>query len=85
MQAELPALTLYGLRHTGVSRLIAAGVPIAIVSKMVGHSSIQITSDRYGHLIGTAAQDAMAALVPRAHKLHTIGSGAETTKSPESR
>jgi integrase len=88
VQAELPTLTLHGLRHTGVSLLITAGVPIAVVSKMVGHSSIQITADRYGHLIGTAAQDAadaMAALVPRAHKLHTIGSGAETTKSPASR
>jgi len=42
--------------------------PIAIVSKRLGHSKIDLTSDTYGHLIGTAgkqAAEASAALVPR--------------------
>jgi integrase len=43
-------------------------VDIAVVSKRLGHSKIDLTSDTYGHLIGAAgknAAEAAAALVPR--------------------
>jgi integrase len=39
--------------------MIAGGTDIAIVSKLCGHSSISITADIYGHLIGTVASDAV--------------------------
>jgi Phage integrase family len=40
----------HDLRHTGVALAIAAGAhPKAIQSRM-GHSSINVTLDRYGHL-----------------------------------
>jgi hypothetical protein len=38
------------------------------VSKRLGHSKINVTSDTYGHLIGATGKDAAeaaAALVPR--------------------
>ena len=38
-------------RHTFASILLAANVPIPYVSKMMGHSSIQMTVDIYGHLM----------------------------------
>ena len=38
-------------RHTFLSILLAADVPIPYVSKMMGHSSIQMTVDIYGHLM----------------------------------
>jgi integrase len=63
----LPRITLHKLRHLAASLQIAAGVDIAIVSKRLRHSSIKITNDTYGHMIGTIgrqAAEAAAALVP---------------------
>jgi integrase len=39
------------LRHSFASGLLAAGVPIFKVSRWLGHASIQLTADAYGHLI----------------------------------
>ncbi len=41
----------HDLRHTFGSLLIQAGVSPAYVQKQMGHRSIQITIDVYGHLI----------------------------------
>jgi integrase len=51
--------------------LISTGADIAVVSKELGHSSITVTSDIYGHLFDKAAKNmAMRAakLVPRGTK-----------------
>ena len=64
----MPTLRLHGLRHTWVSLLLASGVPLAIVSKMAGHSSVGVTVDLYGHLLEGAGQQvaaAVGAMVPR--------------------
>lgn len=78
VKAGLPKLTFKGQRHEHASLMIAAEVDIAVVSKRLGHSSISITSDIYGHLIGSASRNAAenaAALVPAkkagAHTLHS--------------
>jgi len=42
---------LHGLRHTYASILLSAGVSLFYVSKQLGHSGINITSDIYGHFI----------------------------------
>jgi integrase len=50
------------LRHSAASLLIAQGVPLKLVSETLGHASIRITSDVYGHLFddaGLVAADAM--------------------------
>lgn len=50
--AELPRIIrFHDLRHTIATLLLQAGVPIAHVSKMLGHSGIAITNDFYGHLV----------------------------------
>lgn len=46
---NLKRITFHGLRHTSVSLMIAKGVPLSIISRKVGHSSIQITDKFYSH------------------------------------
>ncbi|MDP1818586.1 MAG: tyrosine-type recombinase/integrase [Acidimicrobiales bacterium] len=45
-------LRFYDLRHTFVS-LSAADTPIHEVSRLVGHSSIAVTAEIYGHMFPT--------------------------------
>ena len=51
--------------------MLAAGVPLTVVSKRLGRSQLAVTSDTYSHLVGgvglTAAQ-AAADLVPRSSR-----------------
>lgn len=47
---------MHALRHTFASNLLTAGTPIFKVSKWLGHSSIEITVNRYGHLIPQAGE-----------------------------
>lgn len=64
----LPPLTFHGLRHGAALLMLAGGADIAVVSKLLGHSSIAITADVYSDLIGTIGQQAVdgaAALVAR--------------------
>ena len=56
--------------------MLGSGADIAVVSKLLGHGSIAITSDVFGHVIGTVASEAVngaANLI--AHIVHTAGSG----------
>jgi integrase len=57
--AGLEPITPHEARHTFASLLIAAGVDIKQVSEYMGHSSIQITADRYGHLFADARERAV--------------------------
>lgn len=49
--AGLPGLRIHDLRHTHAAWLISAGVPLTAVQRRLGHASIAVTSDRYGHLM----------------------------------
>lgn len=51
---------LHKLRHTGISYYIRNGVPIEIISKMAGHSSIAVTSNIYYDLVDQQFKDAIA-------------------------
>jgi integrase len=53
---------LQGCRHTAVSQMLDAGITIDKVSKFIGHASITITIDRYGHLLPGGEADAIARL-----------------------
>jgi integrase len=65
-RAKLPALGLHTLRHTFASLLIAQGESIKYVSRQMGHASIQITADTYGHLFRETSIAAMRRLDERA-------------------
>jgi len=47
----LPRRGLHNIRHSYASILLSMGVPPIYVSRMLGHSSISFTIDRYGHWI----------------------------------
>jgi integrase len=47
----LVPISLHESRHTFASLMIAAGVNAKALSTYMDHSSIQITLDRYGHLM----------------------------------
>ena len=50
-KANVPVITIHGLRHTHASLLLFAGVSIASVAKRLGHSSINTTEKTYLHII----------------------------------
>lgn len=50
-KAGLRRIRFHDMRHTFGSLLIQDGAPITYVKEQMGHSSIQITVDVYGHLI----------------------------------
>jgi integrase len=49
-QARMRPITLHECRHTFASLMIAAGVNPKALQTFMGHSSITVTLDRYGHL-----------------------------------
>jgi integrase len=48
-EAGVEPKRVHDLRHTCASLLLAQGVPLHEVSAILGHSSIRITNDVYGH------------------------------------
>ena len=60
--AKLNGLNLHEARHTFASLMIAAGVNAKALSTFMGHSSIAITMDRYGHLFPGSEAEAAALL-----------------------
>ena len=50
-RAKLPTMRFHDLRHSFTSLLIAQGEHPKYISEQLGHASVQITLDRYGHLL----------------------------------
>jgi integrase len=48
--AGLPGLDIHELRHTAASLMIRAGADPKLIQTQIGHASIAITYDVYGHL-----------------------------------
>jgi integrase len=59
------ALRFHDLRHTCAAFLIAEGRHMEEVKDYLGHSSIRVTSDRYGHLFPAAREEIADALDAR--------------------
>jgi integrase len=47
---DLEHMTFHDLRRSCATMMIAAGVDLYVVSKLLGHSSVTVTQQRYGHL-----------------------------------
>lgn len=60
-RAGVPHRGTHGLRHSYATRLIAAGVPVQVVQKLLGHVNLMTTSIYLANLPG-AEQAAVAAL-----------------------
>ncbi|MFI5338446.1 MAG: tyrosine-type recombinase/integrase [Candidatus Methylomirabilales bacterium] len=57
----LRPLRVHDLRHTYASLALQRGVPLLVVSRQLGHSTIAITADTYGHLAPDATREAATA------------------------
>ena len=64
-KAELRQIRIHDLRHTYASLLLQQGESIVYVKEQLGHASIQITVDTYGHLIPGANRAAVDRLTTR--------------------
>ncbi|MGB4777439.1 tyrosine-type recombinase/integrase [Microbacterium sp.] len=53
---------LHTLRHSAATGMLDAGVPLHVVSRVLGHSSVAITGDIYGHADDTRQRDAIGML-----------------------
>jgi integrase len=58
----LEGIRLHDLRHTAASLMLAAGVPLKVVSEALGHSSIGITADVYAHVTPDLRREAADAM-----------------------
>lgn len=61
-EARLPRIRIHDLRHTCATLLIAQGAHAKAIQRHLGHSSIQITFDTYGHLLPDEQDRVAAAL-----------------------
>jgi site-specific recombinase XerD len=52
----------HGFRHSFAVELEAEGVPVTVISKLLGHSSIAVTSRYLDHLSNAAAIEALEAV-----------------------
>ena len=52
-------IRFHDLRHTFASLLIQNGEPLTYVKEQMGHSSIQVTVDVYGHIVPSANRAAV--------------------------
>ena len=58
-EAGLPHIRIHDLRHSAVTFLLKMKVPVKVVQEILGHSSIVITMDIYGHVLPGMQDDAM--------------------------
>lgn len=61
-----PPPRIHDLRHTCASWMIQGGVPLLVVSRHLGHQSIQVTANVYGHIdltTAAAAADVIGAML----------------------
>ena len=61
-KANLKQIRIHDFRHSHASNLIEAGVNMYKISKRLGHSSVTITMDRYGHLIDQDGDEILDAM-----------------------
>jgi len=60
--AGLRPITRHEFRHTFASLMIAAGVNPKSTAPFMGHASITVTLDRYGHLFPGSVEEAAGLL-----------------------
>ena len=59
-RAGIEHFSMHALRHTYATRAIEAGVDPKVLQKILGHSSIKMTLDRYVHVTEDAMDNAIA-------------------------
>jgi len=50
-RAELPPTRFHDLRHTAATLMLSRGVPVKVVSEMLGHADVSTTLSIYAHVL----------------------------------
>lgn len=66
-RAELPNVRFHDLRRSCATLLLAAGSPMHVISKLLGHSSMSVTAARYAHLQVNEVRSGLEAAFGVAH------------------
>lgn len=61
-EARVRHARLHDARHTAATMLLAQGVPARVVMEILGHSTIAVTQNIYGHVMPEAVSAATAAV-----------------------
>jgi integrase len=61
-RAGLGDIGLHTLRHSAAAVMLVNGVPLKVVSEVLGHASIGITGDIYGHVSPDVSREALGRL-----------------------
>jgi integrase len=60
-------IKFHGLRHTSITLMLSAGVPVHVVAARVGHTNATMTLTVYAHALPDQQQDAAARLAAVLH------------------
>lgn len=61
-RAGLPRVRFHDLRHSAATLMLSRGIPLKIVSEILGHSQISLTADTYMHVTEGMQREAAAAV-----------------------
>jgi integrase len=61
-RAGVPRIRFHDLRHSAATTLLAAGVPLAVISEWLGHAGIAITAQAYAAVVPELLTDAADAM-----------------------
>ena len=59
---DIPHRNVHAIRHTFATRALESGMKPIVVSRLLGHASITITHDIYGHVIPDFAEQELEKL-----------------------
>ncbi len=60
--AGLPHVRFHDLRHTAATLMLAEGVPLAVISELLGHAGIAITASHYAAVVPELRREAADAM-----------------------
>ena len=89
-RADLPSATrLHDIRHSTATLLLSRGVPVKVVSEMLGHADVSITLSIYAHVLpdmqdgaADAMDDALGGTAPTQRSDRSTGRGAFAPTDP---
>jgi integrase len=82
-KAELSEIRFHDLRHTAATLMLADGVPLVTVSKILGHSSPAVTAQIYAHALDESKSVAIAGLSQKLRRPRRRATQSTTQSTPE--
>lgn len=64
-KAKIKSTKFHTIRHTFATRALEAGVPVKVVSQILGHANISITLDTYSHVLSELQDEAMQTITDK--------------------